>query len=194
MSFRATQSVLPIAPKSLFTPLCPGLGLGMLITSTLLIPWHLLADCCSLLLLGHKCPSKALHVLIMSSPCCSRALQLRLSCWNSHHSMLLVKLWAQHWDCSAETLRFPEMGVGSIPALGSAQQEKSHCAQVVSSAVNRDWSPGVGVTTLSRFGLLAYPRKCHGCFSAIPETLLALGRQLYPATVPSSCNPHWLFI
>lgn len=71
----------PVAPKSLFTPLCQALGLGMLITSTLLIPWHLLADCCSLLLLGHKLPtSKALHVLILSSPCCCRALCLRLSC------------------------------------------------------------------------------------------------------------------
>lgn len=71
----------PIAPKSLFTPLCPALGLGTLITSTLLIPCHLLADCCSLPLLGHKCPtSKALHILIMSSPCCSRAPWLRLSC------------------------------------------------------------------------------------------------------------------
>lgn len=38
----------PVAPKSLFTPLCQALGLGMLITSTLLIPWHLLAvhSCC----------------------------------------------------------------------------------------------------------------------------------------------------
>lgn len=47
----------PIAPKSLFTPLCPALGLGMLITSTLLLLWHLLADCCSLLLSGHKHPT-----------------------------------------------------------------------------------------------------------------------------------------